>query len=713
MFTSRIIKRQSTPARSAAKAPRNERPHLAAQEAASLTKARTEVPAATPEFSRIPVYSARPRRPLAGLPSGDSHWLATGKPIPTGGLQDASEQEADSVASRALSMTLSEPTAGPALDSEKEEPIVQRKSSGARPQGIAAPGIVHHALRSTGQALDAGTRSFFEPRFGLDFSQVRVHTDPLAARSARAVGARAYAVGNRIVFAADQYQPGSASGRSLLAHELAHTAMSMDRTVLRRQPAPTAKAVRQDYVFLMGADSKRDPNKFYTVAEQFYRAHLPGAVFEKSQRSLDGLLKFLATHVATPAANIYIVAHGNEDGTLAFALDGAEKDHHLTVNQLRAALHPTTGTSSLISMSAAVDANTRIHIKGCDIGRTREMVELLDEAFGGAGTVTASTHEQGFDTDPYLGRKARKQEHDTRMAAFEKQLPAVPEVPKPVDKKLTGKAKTDALRQRAQLVKERQGVISGRTHDIAAEEKRIEPALDAVAAEAGTEEALSGPMFQRPGRTLFTAEELQPQVDHLYGHLDKTRRHAMVNALVAKDKRVPAQAQAQGTYHQIGQRVDRRVTFTQRFAEPANLHEARILFRSDIQKNHFTPESMSVTRGGNAIEIVLTGRSAPPKQAAFDFTMTFTSTEPDHQDLIRQGRGFVQNPDRYDWQVKRTHSTNGLTTLSVVGERTVAYLHHGTLNVGKHDYFLKDESDKDFYTTVGPPPPVPGKGPNP
>src|SRR5271165_1707008 len=413
MFASRISKRQLTPARSGAKTPRHER---ATDETARFIGASTDVPAATPNFCRISIHSARPGRPLAQLSWAGSPPPVAGQSLPMGRLQDASEQEADRVASRAMSMTLPRLAAGRVTEQATEAPILRAKGgSGGGPHGGDAPGIVHQVLRSEGQALDSGTRSFFEPRFGLDFSHVRVHTDPMAAQSARAVGARAYAVNNRIVFAAGQYQPSSALGRGLLAHELAHTAMSAGKSVLCRQPDSTAAPVRQDFVFLMGADAKKDPNKFYTVAERFYRAHLPKAVFVKSQRSLDGLLKFLAAHVATPAANIYIVAHGNEDGTLAFALDGAEKDHHLTVNQLRAALHPKTGASSLSSVSSAVDANTRIHIKGCDIGRTREMVELLDEAFGGAGTVTAPTHEQDFYTDPYLGAKARQQEHDTRI----------------------------------------------------------------------------------------------------------------------------------------------------------------------------------------------------------------------------------------------------------------------------------------------------------
>jgi hypothetical protein len=97
---------------------------------------------------------------------------------------------------------------------------LQRSATAAEP--AVAPPIVHDVLRSPGQPLDAATRAFMEPRFGQDFSRVRVHTDGQAAVSARAVNAHAYTVGTHIAFGAGQYTPGSHAGRGLLAHELAH-----------------------------------------------------------------------------------------------------------------------------------------------------------------------------------------------------------------------------------------------------------------------------------------------------------------------------------------------------------------------------------------------------------------------------------------------------------------------------------------------------------
>lgn len=85
------------------------------------------------------------------------------------------------------------------------------------------PPVVHEVLRSPGQSLDMSVLSFMEPRFGHDFSQVRVHTDAKAAASARAVNAAAYTVGRDVVFGDGQFAPHSAPGQRMLAHELAHT----------------------------------------------------------------------------------------------------------------------------------------------------------------------------------------------------------------------------------------------------------------------------------------------------------------------------------------------------------------------------------------------------------------------------------------------------------------------------------------------------------
>jgi hypothetical protein len=100
---------------------------------------------------------------------------------------------------------------------------IQRKATN-NDEHFQIPPIVHEVLELPGQPLDKGTRDFFEPRFGHDFSQVRVHTDTRAAESARAVNALAYTVGHNIVFGACQYKPRTVGGQRLMSHELTHVA---------------------------------------------------------------------------------------------------------------------------------------------------------------------------------------------------------------------------------------------------------------------------------------------------------------------------------------------------------------------------------------------------------------------------------------------------------------------------------------------------------
>jgi hypothetical protein len=91
--------------------------------------------------------------------------------------------------------------------------------------------------------LDAGTRAVLEPRLGHDFSRVRIHTDERAAQAARSVGARAFTLGQDIVFAQGQYAPGTAPGQRLLAHELVHAAQQQSAGPVRpERPDVTDRA---------------------------------------------------------------------------------------------------------------------------------------------------------------------------------------------------------------------------------------------------------------------------------------------------------------------------------------------------------------------------------------------------------------------------------------------------------------------------------------
>lgn len=109
------------------------------------------------------------------------------------------------------------------VDDEEEEDVLQTKEKPGQ-MSETPPGTASRvqALRGGGQPLTASERSFFEPRFGLDFSRVQVHTDARAAEAAQAVHAQAFTVGRNVVFGAGQYAPGTTHGQRLMAHELTH-----------------------------------------------------------------------------------------------------------------------------------------------------------------------------------------------------------------------------------------------------------------------------------------------------------------------------------------------------------------------------------------------------------------------------------------------------------------------------------------------------------
>ncbi|HEY1272548.1 MAG TPA: DUF4157 domain-containing protein, partial [Terriglobales bacterium] len=117
------------------------------------------------------------------------------------------------------------------------------KPAGAAGAGIGeASSVAKNVLQSPGHSLDSVSRSFFEPRFGVDFSRLSIHSDDRAAAAARNLGADAFTIGHDIAFAAGRYAPGTIAGRRLIAHELAHVAQQ-DRAaapaaIIRRQPAP-------------------------------------------------------------------------------------------------------------------------------------------------------------------------------------------------------------------------------------------------------------------------------------------------------------------------------------------------------------------------------------------------------------------------------------------------------------------------------------------
>jgi len=163
---------------------------------------------------------------------------------------------------------------------KKRQGMLQRATVNNSPTN-EVPSIVHEVLHSPGQPLDVNTRAFMEPRFGHDFSSVRVHTDAKAAESARSVNALAYTVGRDVAFACGQYAPAALNGKRLLVHELAHVVQQGNDRVMPGMPltiGPTRSplereadrfAERLEYDIQTPQEVTRDPLKSYDHTRVF------------------------------------------------------------------------------------------------------------------------------------------------------------------------------------------------------------------------------------------------------------------------------------------------------------------------------------------------------------------------------------------------------------------------------------------------------------
>lgn len=161
--------------------------------------------------------------------------------------------------------------------------MLSRKASGTRVSEVT-PEVETSitAMRGSGQPLAPEARAFMEPRFGHDFSTVRVHTDTRAARTAADVGALAFTVGSDIAFGAGQYQPRTEAGKRLIAHELTH--------VVQKGTGQALAALQRQVIELPEVQIVGDP-QFYQRAlrrNQYWSIHtsIPGWPYTNELREL-------------------------------------------------------------------------------------------------------------------------------------------------------------------------------------------------------------------------------------------------------------------------------------------------------------------------------------------------------------------------------------------------------------------------------------------
>jgi hypothetical protein len=135
------------------------------------------------------------------------------------------------------------PSAAPTILTMQEERKIQRQAEGQSPVSSNVAANIQNNI-AVGSPLPMTVRRFMEPRFGADFSGVRIHTGNESANLNRQLNAQAFAVSNHIFFGKDKLNPESHEGKELIAHELTHTiqqgaAVQRSEEVSVTQQSPT------------------------------------------------------------------------------------------------------------------------------------------------------------------------------------------------------------------------------------------------------------------------------------------------------------------------------------------------------------------------------------------------------------------------------------------------------------------------------------------
>lgn len=292
--------------------------------------------------------------------------------LAVGASTDPLEHEADRVAA--------------AVTTGTARPPINRVSAAA---GDAAPPSVDRALAAAGSPLDAPLRQDLEGRFGHDFAHVRVHRDAAAEQSARDVNANAYTVGPNIVFGRGQFAPGTARGRTLLAHELTHVV---------QQAAAPARVQRDG----------DDPEPVMTRAEEI-------ALSKRTPGQVTGQAEPLTLSLYN------------------FAIDGADPkaEHRALLKELAAFLKKTATVKTTVRVMGFADASgDEKHNLKLSRRRADAVKALLEGRTGQRTTVAAFGETNPADTNDTVAGRTRNRRVDLRFVSDRPPTPT-PKRPKP------------------------------------------------------------------------------------------------------------------------------------------------------------------------------------------------------------------------------------------------------------------------------------------
>jgi hypothetical protein len=208
--------------------------------------------------------------------------------------------------------------------------------------------------------------------------------------------------------------PAAASARGVIALQRSVGNVAVSRwiasshrlAVARDGPAPDAQVApaaappvtRVSYVFLMG-DFKND--RFYRAAREYFVHMVPSAILVPDKRTLAEVISYVNA-AAKPVDTLFIVSHANESGNLGFSMDEADlaKDKATGDHKPRTEFKEVREANAKGTLPTAdvafIDDQTKVQIKGCNVGRSELMMDELDKTFGGKASVTAPTHTQEY-----------------------------------------------------------------------------------------------------------------------------------------------------------------------------------------------------------------------------------------------------------------------------------------------------------------------------
>ncbi len=182
----------------------------------------------------------------------------------------------------------------------EEEVIQTKEKTGQTPDVTPKIESQIESMHGVGEPLSEEAQAYYEQRFGNYFGDVRVHTGPQAAESAKAINAKAYTTGKDIVFGAGEYEPETESGKKLLAHELTHVVqqgggkkrpsklVQSSSLSISSFPASNSSTGLQKYDESKTHYSYTDRNRMLVMEEYVYEQQQRERISERALRDIGG-----------------------------------------------------------------------------------------------------------------------------------------------------------------------------------------------------------------------------------------------------------------------------------------------------------------------------------------------------------------------------------------------------------------------------------------